>query len=484
MAAYTLIHINLNDPQSYDPVGLPSAGDSVNGNGVTARGNLTTGSVSNFILTNGDVQVGSADSVTIGNPSGTGGTAAMAVDENVTTNAVVWSNGSLTADTIQGPFNIHGGTITLRLGYDTSAGLFSTVDGGTLNIGGLFTGATTATGNSTISVSHGATVTTGGLSLGVGQTIISMQSGSTFTVAGIGPLTLDSATGSQFEIDGGSKFEANGYDLVVRGAKGNNSPVRLDGGQAQFRSLSVEPEGQVRLVSAGGTLTIDNDVTDNGVIEVTGSVFKAANLTLGNATWEHDDRGRWTLKAGTTATTGLLPIADGGYVSIGSTLTLNNADNSGLQLSSGSLDVGGDHGPVVGQARVSEGGTIIGHGEIASITLINDGLVEAKDGTVEITGDQSGSGHFEIDDAAVLKFDGASTGEMRFLSREDAKLGDESMLWFEQPEHIDRSNLTVTGLQVGDTIVMDGRGLLANLMGLEVHTCRASAMPPLHLRAR
>ena len=118
MTAYTLIHVELNNSASYDPQGIPTASDSVDGNAVAARGDLTVGSVTNFILTNGTVNTGLATNVTVGNPNGVGDPATMIVEGSVNTNATVWSNGNLTADSIQGSFSIQGGAVTLRLNYN------------------------------------------------------------------------------------------------------------------------------------------------------------------------------------------------------------------------------------------------------------------------------------------------------------------------------------------------------------------------------
>ncbi len=172
MALFNLTKIDLNDPRSYDPVGSPGAGDTVNGNSVSARGTLSVEEVTNFILTNGTVDAGRASRVTVGNRAGVDGSATMTIVGAVTSGAIVYSNGILTADSVQGGLTFGGaGTVNLRLGFDASAGL--SMDKGTLNISGALSTGTAQSGSSFIFLTDGSKVTAASLSLGTGPTIIS-----------------------------------------------------------------------------------------------------------------------------------------------------------------------------------------------------------------------------------------------------------------------------------------------------------------------
>jgi hypothetical protein len=68
MTAYTLIHVDLNDPNSYNPIGLPGAGDSVDGTSISAHGTLSTNEVTHFTLTFGTVSANHANFLRVGNP--------------------------------------------------------------------------------------------------------------------------------------------------------------------------------------------------------------------------------------------------------------------------------------------------------------------------------------------------------------------------------------------------------------------------------
>jgi serralysin len=296
-------------------------------------------------------------------------------------------------------------------------------------------------------------VTAGGLSLGTGAATISMFDDAMMTVAGSGTLILDSAVGTQFEIDQGSKLDIGGYDVIVRGSSPLESePLRIDRGEVHIKSLDVQAGGQVGLILPGGKLTVDGDVTNIGTISNFGSEFRARNLTIGNATATVDQCGNWTH----TGLSGLVAFA--GYYSIGETLTLDSANNSGIALfSDGSLEVGGDHGAVVGQVRVSAGGTIVGHGNLTSTTLVNDGLVEAREGTIEINAAASGGGTFQIDDMATLRLNNSFTGEVIFNGGLGTVLQINSPLPYQATSQTSfEFTGTIGGLAAGDLI--DTRG--------------------------
>ena len=308
------------------------------------------------------------------------------------------------------------------------------------------------TGNSLVFLTDGATLTAGSLTLGSGQTILSMQFDARMTVGGTGALTLDSAIGSQFEIDLGATLDIAGYDVTVRGGSPFQSEaLRIDRGEVRIRSLDVQANGRAGLIQAGGTLTIAGDVTNVGTIsnfgsELTaknltndattalvsvqsggkmtfdgdatnvgtitngGGEFRATNLTVGDSEAEVDECGDWTY-TGLSGT-----VVYGGYFAIGQTLTLDNQNNSGITLGpTGSLEVGGDHGAVAGRIMVSSGGKIIGHGALTSTTLVNDdGLITAHEGTLVLNAATSGEGTFQIDDQSMLQLNSSFSGKIKF----------------------------------------------------------------------
>jgi serralysin len=164
---------------------------------------------------------------------------------------------------------------------------------------------------------------------------------------------------------------------------------------------------------------VSGDITNTGVVDVSSGSTPGArgtlianNLTVGDATASVDDCGNWTY----TGESGLLPIGTG-YVSVQHTLTLDSAIPSGFGLlSGGSLEVGGNHGAVTGRLLVDQGGTIVGQGSIGATSIVNNGLIEAKEGRLDLTGDFSSSsnGTVQIDDKAVVLLHDAFHGTLDF----------------------------------------------------------------------
>ena len=325
MTAYTLIHIDLNDPNSYNPVGLPSAGDSVDGPSISARGTLSVNEVTNFDLTFGTVTANHANFLTK-EISGAGGPAAVTINGNVDGGAFVYKNGTLTAQTVNDGLKINGGQVDLSAGLSVTSVFGLSMTGGHLTVDGALVIAAAAS----IFASQSAIIDINSLSLGAGSSEVDLQAGSVMNISSAGPLSVD--VGDMIIVNGGAQFNGAGLDAAI---KGEIDIDELQGvGQATLASANVDG-GELRV--RGGKLTVSGDITNTGVVDVSSGstpgargTFIANNLTVGDATASVDDCGNWTY----TGESGLLPIGTG-YVSVQHTLTLDSAIPSGFGLLSG-----------------------------------------------------------------------------------------------------------------------------------------------------
>ena len=232
MTAYTLIHIDLNDPNSYNPVGLPSAGDSVDGPSISARGTLSVNEVTNFDLTFGTVTANHANFLTVGNLPGAGGTATATINGNVDGGAVVYKNGTLTAQTVNGGLNINGGQVDLSAGLSVTSVFGLSMTGGHLTVDGALVIAAAAS----IFASQSAIIDIDSLSLGAGSAEVDLQAGSVMNISGSGPLSVD--VGDMIIVNGGAQFNGAELDAAI---KGEIDIDELQGvGQATLASANVD----------------------------------------------------------------------------------------------------------------------------------------------------------------------------------------------------------------------------------------------------
>src|SRR5262245_21149527 len=176
MANYTLIHVDLSDPNSYNPPNngtLPGAVDTVIGMGVGGRdGTLNVNRLENLWITaNATVTANSADTITVGNLNAAGGAVDMTIDGIVTTQATIYANGKLTADTVNGALDINGGQVDLSAGLSVTSvfGLFMT--GGHLTVDGTLAVAAAAS----IFATQSAIIDIDALSLGAGSAEVDLQ---------------------------------------------------------------------------------------------------------------------------------------------------------------------------------------------------------------------------------------------------------------------------------------------------------------------
>lgn len=200
-----------------------------------------------------------------------------------------------------------------------------------------------------------------------GDTVI-IASGKTCTVAGGGS---DQACQS-FDLDGTLVIDA-GRTLTVSAASTNDGSLDIDGTLSMSGVLTTGSGGSVALA---GTLSTSANLVLDGTIDVTGSLSLSSSLTISGD-------GLIILQQDTGVFTGQITGAG--------TLTLSD-------------DGGGD--PL----------RVIGTGEIDN-DVVNNALVQAGtsgggsfDGDLELRGDVSGSGTFEADDGMQLVLLGGATG--------------------------------------------------------------------------
>ena len=213
-------------------------------------------------------------------------------------------------------------------------------------------------------------------------------------------------------------------DLEV-GAGGDATQATLDiqaGASATAVAMGVDARStsgtapgadSVTVDGTGSALTISNSVT-------VGSALPTA--TNGNGDPDGTD-GVWTY---TNSGIGQISVSDGGYMSIGQTLTLQDpSSDQGLTIDGGGgVETGGDGGLTADTLRVDANGLIIGHGRINgtvtgtvevsdtttaptwSLKIVNNGKIEANNGTLLLDGNLSGDGQVLIGPNSTLEIGG------------------------------------------------------------------------------
>jgi len=308
-------------------------------------------------LANGTLSSLTPTVLTLGSAVTLNGPGTIAGDQLVSNALVIATGGVLTINPTSLSGNgtlrvVNGGTLNLFTGTSTawgSVGTFS-LQGGTLNLGGVFSSAELAT----IQRSGGVLQVSG----------TANNTGSAINLATIGNLELTGGT-----IRGGSVSTAPGGALTV--IAGLNS--RLDG------------------------------VVVNGNLSTTGSSV-ATTLTLAGA---NSVTGDFTLGAsqGTTRVTGSLAV--GGTMRIGaaSIISYQSAtvlDNHRVQLSGGQIVSSGAPGQGV---TLGSGSTITGNGAITGTGLTNNGLITASGGVLNIfSSSVSGAGDYAVTSGGTLNF--------------------------------------------------------------------------------
>ena len=298
-----------------------------------------------------------------------------------------------------------GATLTNPLAYikvaqfGGSAGTVVVSDAGSsLDAGGLL--RVGDRGNGTMTVEDGATVS-------VGQVQVGDYNGSA----------------GRLDIDSGASVSTSSASTIDVG------PQAIQGGTIQVAAGSFElgvQAGSFGFVDVNdGTLTVEGDLTIGGSGSGTLSVESGGVVSAGDAT------------VGVAATLFLNP---GGTLQAAS-LTVHG----GIFMSGGVLDP-------PGQIAVDAGGDISGFGTVVG-AIDDTGRVTAAGGTLDVTGDVSGTGALTITSPGALQLDGTVTNAAGILfggAGESLILGAAAKI-----------ETAISGLYNDDTVALDGQTIVS-----------------------
>jgi T5SS/PEP-CTERM-associated repeat protein len=164
----------------------------------------------------------------------------------------------------------------------------------------------------------------------------------------------------------------------------------------------------------GGDGTGSVDVRDGGQINIGGNLALAvSNTSFGNVTVEAGSTINVTGTAGfgtsqadqTSGGVATVTVNAGGTLNIGHWLF--EGSTSSLILNGGAVNLGtSGQGWIVLQS----GGTVSGHGTLSSMSnvLLDNGLIKAQGGTLEIKSNVSGTGGIDIGANSAAKLDGSA----------------------------------------------------------------------------
>jgi T5SS/PEP-CTERM-associated repeat protein len=379
-----------------------------------------------------------------------------------------------------------GGTLSLSAGAlslgaaGESAALFLSGTGSKLAYTGPITLGSNGAGE--LELSAGATyATAGGLTLGNGMTGVGgiTVSGANSSLGVTGALT---ATGSLLDfinMYSGGTLTATSLALGTdnTGTLWDLAEIGADALFAISGAATVGIAGLGTLESDGGTITVGSlaVATTTGTAGLYSSIAEASQsggqlLVGGNATLDAatplgtndagQTNGTWGNWAYAPGALGALSASDGGFISIGGTLTLqptyNPEPRTDVEVSNGaSMEVGGKSNAVANELVVDAAGLIIGHGTIdvgtdtaASMfdgSVVNNGTIEASSGTLTLNANISGGGTYQIDPNATLRLNGtvAEATHIVFGGTYDTTLA------LDQPSNFEA---TLTNFQQGDAI--------------------------------
>ncbi len=303
--------------------------------------------------------------------------------------------------------------------------------------------------------------------------------------------TLDNAVLNIGNSDSGAPDILYDYDTTGAGAVltlGPNLTVNQDGQYAEFSSVTyaagdgIDNQGVINATYAGGQLTI-NDVnfTNDG------------SIVVGNGDAVYIEATTFTNLSGNTLTGGTYVVGAGSYLNFGNTatvvtldadLTLNGAGSQvvsgGQQIEStltsigttGALRVLGGRDYITANAIDDSGvlqlgggtldpppitieatGKLFGYGVVAA-QVVDDGLIEANGGVLDLTQGATGSGIAQVDAGATLQL--------------DAPLASGITLNVQSGGAIDLTNLTYAD---GGTVSLDpATGILTVTVGTQTYT--------------
>jgi serralysin len=294
---------------------------------------------------------------------------------------------------------------------------------------------------------------------GVGALLI--EAGGAVTISSSGTMALvvgdtAMAVGTVTVTDPGSVLTTEGTAIVGNSGLGTleieNQGSAMLGGlivAAQPTSGSAATPDSVTSTGAGSSLIVTGDATVDGAMPTPTNDEGEPDGTCGE--WTYTDSGIGTILA-----------SNGGYISIGQTLTLLAPPDNTLPpivtiQSGGGMEVGGNGGLQADTLQIDDGGLIVGHGTIqvgngapgafTNGTIANDGTIEAMDGTLLLQGDVTGDGIAQIDQNSTLEVSGAFSGTVMFNGTY------QTTLKIDQPDPTDFTG-TIGGLQAGDVVDM------------------------------
>ena len=350
---------------------------------------------------------------------------------------------------------VSAGVISNRAGATITGGVYGVAvsNGGTIINAG--TVVVTGTSGSTYSSAAAATYRGGTLTNLAGGAIEGGRYG--FVALGSGNVTITDAgtiSGSQYAVkfDGtgsGTLILDPGAVLVGKVGHGTSATASLvlasaastgtiTGLGTQFLGFKTVTENTgakwvaTGANSLGGTtaLTIDGTFTDTGSLVASGKVTVGGTLS--------------------TSGTGTVQLSNGVTLLKKSVLTA---------ASTGSIEIGAIGGVAKGVVTVDAGATLVGAGTIRN-TVVDKGSIDAKGGTLTLTGSISGTGAVSITSNAVLSIGGSAgvTG-LTFLAggHETASFGAPTLV-----------SATFSGFAATDTI--DLLGFTASKLAFAGHT--------------
>lgn len=260
-----------------------------------------------------------------------------------------------------------------------------------------------------------------------------------------------------------------------------NSSINLPASQvsALIDSMTVGEAGSGNLTVMGGAkatithdLRVGNSEFGTGVVTVTGAGSRliAEDMFVSNGDATATSCHNWFYLDGGE---GLATVASGGYLEVQNKFSLAPAIpgyHLGVQTG-GKMEIGSGADAAANQIKVQADGIFEGHGgvQVGAIvgglftgTIVNNGLIDAKDGILELNGTMSGTGTYKIEDEASLWLRGKFTGKVEFNG------GDETNLVLLNKELYTTGKTTATfngkigGLADGDSIVIASYGGFSN----------------------
>ena len=289
---------------------------------------INNGSAVNYVP-GGDLVIknGGELEVTNGGFTQTGGNAYLQLNGNGT---IVVDGGTFNQGTASsGPFNVTGtgnifnmsaGSSIFNRGFAVSTGLTSTISGGTL----------TSTGGSlVISSTGGLTISGGSASFG------DAPSGDT------GVYNTQVGTNSSLTLSGGTLTTNGGFTAATGSTTAISNGSTLTGGSGGF-TLNA---GATYTQSSGSASVTAGDVTFNGSVAVSGGTLSTASGALSGY-------GSLTVSGGSITTTG----------AFNANVSTSPASSANVQLTGGSISVGGAGNVATGATVKFSGGTYTSSG--------------------------------------------------------------------------------------------------------------------------